>query len=78
MLANYLGIEGGISGFSAEKRLRYICLRAKGYRVKDGEEDGTEKRFYGYLTPSRRGENPLDRAYLEQYGGSYSADCDDD
>jgi len=98
MLANYLGIEGGISGFSAEQRLRYICLRAKGYRVKDNEkdgagtpylvrepakvmlreEDGTEKRFYGYLPPSRRGEVSLDRAYLEQYGGSYSADCEDD
>jgi hypothetical protein len=98
MLANYLGIEGGISGFSAEKRLEYICLRGKGYRVKDDEEDGagtpylvrepakvmlrekdgTEKRFYGYLAPSRRGENPLDPAYLEQYGGTYSVDCEDD
>lgn len=41
-LASYLGIDGGLgAGFSATKRLQYTCLRAKGYRVEDDEEDGS-------------------------------------
>jgi hypothetical protein len=41
-LAKYLGIEGGLgAGFSATKRLQYTCLRAKGYKVEDDEEDGS-------------------------------------
>ena len=40
-LAKYLGIEGGLGdGFSATLRLQNSCLRAKGYRVEDDEEDG--------------------------------------
>lgn len=78
-LAKYLGIEGGLgAGFSATQRLRYTCLRAKGYRVEDDEEDGSgtahlvwaepagitrvvlreengsERVFYEYVTPSKR------------------------
>jgi len=78
-LASYLGIDGGLgAGFSATKRLQYTCLRAKGYRVEDDEEDGSgtahlvwaepagitrvilreedgsERVFYGYVTPSKR------------------------
>ncbi|MDH3430219.1 MAG: hypothetical protein OEQ14_09425 [Gammaproteobacteria bacterium] len=78
-LAKYLGIEGGLgAGFSAGKRLQYTCLRAKGYKVEDDEEDGsgtahlvwadpagitrvilreedgTERVFYEYITPSKR------------------------
>ena len=42
MLAEYLGIEGGLgAGFSAAKRLQYTCLRARGYQVDDHEEDGS-------------------------------------
>lgn len=41
-LAKYLGIEGGLgAGFTATQRLRYTCLRAKGYKVEDHEEDGS-------------------------------------
>lgn len=78
-LANYLGIDGGLGdGFSATQRLQNTCLRAKGYRVEDDEEDGsgaahlewadpagitrvilreddgTERVFYEYITPSKR------------------------
>ena len=78
-LANYLGIDGGLGdGFSATQRLRNTCLRARGYRVEDDEEDGsgtahlewadpagitrvmlreddgTERVFYEYVTPSKR------------------------
>ena len=78
-LASYLGIDGGLGdGFSATQRLKYICLRAEGYKVEDNEEDGsgtahlewadpagvtrvmlheedgTERVFYEYVTPSKR------------------------
>ncbi|MDH4256990.1 MAG: hypothetical protein OEX13_21035 [Gammaproteobacteria bacterium] len=78
-LAKYLGIEGGLGdGFTATQRLSYTCLRAKGYRVDDHdedgsgtahlvwadpagitrvilrEEDGSERVFYEYVTPSKR------------------------
>jgi hypothetical protein len=78
-LASYLGIEGGLgAGLSATQRLRSTCLRAKGYKVEDDEEDGSgtahlewadpagitrvilreedgsERVFYEYVTPSKR------------------------
>ena len=78
-LASYLGIDGGLGdGLSATQRLRNTCLRAKGYRVEDDEEDGSgtahlewadpagitrvmlreddgmERVFYEYVTPSKR------------------------
>jgi len=78
-LANYLGIDGGLgAGFTATQRLQYTCLRAKGYRVEDHEEDGSgtahlvwaepagitrvvlrdeegpERVFYEYVTPSKK------------------------
>ncbi len=78
-LASYLGMGGGLgAGLAATQRLRNTCLRAKGYKVEDDEEDGsgtahlawadpagitrvilreedgTERVFYEYVTPSKR------------------------
>jgi len=40
-LAKYLGIEGGLgAGFTATLHLRNTCLRRKGYKVEQFEEDG--------------------------------------
>ena len=41
MLAKDLGIESFTRGFATAQRLQDACLRAKGYRVKRNEKDGS-------------------------------------
>lgn len=71
-LATYLGIDGGLGdGFNASQRLRYTCLRAKGYRVDDHDDDGTGTAHLIWAPPSGvtrvvlREEDSTERVFYE-------------